>query len=74
MFKYLILFLVIYIAYVFVKASKRRADRPDIRRGSRRGEDMVSCKVCGIHLPRSESIVSRGSDYYCSKEHLQKGA
>jgi uncharacterized protein len=74
MFKYLILFLVIYIAYVFVKTSKRRANRPDIRRSSRKGEAMVSCKVCGVHLPRSESILSRGSDYYCSKEHLEIGS
>ena len=74
MFKYLILFFVIYIAYVFVKASKRRANRPDIRRSSRKGEAMVSCKVCGVHLPRSESILSRGSDYYCSKEHLEIGS
>jgi len=73
MFKYLILFLVIYIAYVFVKASKRRVDRPDIRRGSQEGEAMVSCKVCGVHMPRSESILSRGSYYYCSKEHLEIG-
>jgi len=74
MFKYLILLLVIYVAYVFVKASKRRADRPDIRRGSRVGEDMVSCKFCGVHLPRSESILSRGSNYYCSREHLEIGS
>ena len=74
MFKYLILLLVIYIAYVFLKASKRRADSPDIRRGSQKGEAMVSCKVCGVHLPRSESILSRGPDYYCSKEHLEIGS
>ena len=33
-------------------------------------EDMVRCGVCGVHLPTSEAITSRG-DFFCSKEHLQ---
>jgi uncharacterized protein len=37
---------------------------------SKLGEDMVRCGICGVHLPTSEAVTSRG-DYYCSKEHLQ---
>ena len=31
-------------------------------------EDMVRCAQCGVHLPRSESLVTQGQ-YYCSAEH-----
>ncbi len=31
-------------------------------------EDMVRCTQCGVHLPRSESILSQGK-FYCSDEH-----
>jgi uncharacterized protein len=38
--------------------------------GSRHGEDMVRCRVCGVHLPKSEALTSRG-EMFCSREHLQ---
>lgn len=38
--------------------------------GSKHGEDMVRCRVCGIHLPKSEAITSRG-EIFCTREHLQ---
>jgi uncharacterized protein len=31
---------------------------------------MVRCLICGVHLPKSEAVTSRGQ-IYCSKEHLQ---
>lgn len=34
-------------------------------------EDMVRCAQCGVHLPKSESILSRGS-FYCSDEHRRQ--
>ncbi|HXF17457.1 MAG TPA: PP0621 family protein [Burkholderiales bacterium] len=37
---------------------------------SKLAEDMVRCGICGVHLPTSEAITSRG-DFFCSKEHLQ---
>ena len=37
---------------------------------SKHGEDMVRCRVCGIHLPKSEAITSR-DEIFCSREHLQ---
>jgi uncharacterized protein len=37
---------------------------------SKLGEDMVRCSICGVHLPTSEAVTSRG-DFYCGKEHLQ---
>lgn len=31
-------------------------------------EDMVRCQKCGVHLPRSEAIMS-GGRFYCSEQH-----
>jgi uncharacterized protein len=31
-------------------------------------EDMVRCVHCGVHLPKSESILS-GGNFFCSIEH-----
>ena len=64
------------VVYLIVSRMRRRADRPASRRGRRptgphrAPEDMVRCAVCGVHLPRSESITSHG-EFYCSDEHRQ---
>lgn len=34
-------------------------------------ENMVQCKKCAVHLPRSEAFLVDG-DFYCSKAHIQK--
>lgn len=34
-------------------------------------EDMVRCQVCGVNLPRSEALLSRGR-FYCSDQHRLK--
>jgi len=34
-------------------------------------EDMVRCQVCGVNLPRSEAILSRGR-FYCCEEHRSR--
>jgi len=35
------------------------------------GEDMVRCDHCGVHLPRSESLTTRGN-FYCSADHQRQ--
>jgi len=35
-------------------------------------EDMVRCKVCGVNLPRSEALMSKGQ-FYCCDEHRRVG-
>ena len=35
---------------------------------SKQAEDMVRCKVCGVNLPRSEALMSKGR-FYCCDEH-----
>ncbi len=35
-------------------------------------DDMVRCTYCGVHQPKSESILSNGK-FYCSQEHRNLG-
>ena len=36
-------------------------------------EDMVRCSKCGVHLPKSESILS-GGQFFCSEAHRRENA
>jgi uncharacterized protein len=65
--KFLLLIAVFVVAYTLIRNSSRRRDigQQPPRPGA---EDMVRCKVCGIHLPRSESLTSQG-EFFCSEEH-----
>jgi uncharacterized protein len=66
--KYLLLALGLVLVYVLFKAHKRKAARRDRPAGGATGEDMVRCAQCGVHLPRSESLVN-GELFYCTPEH-----
>ena len=72
--KFLLLIAVIIIVYLFFRVMRGTGRTPQAQRpASHRdgpGEDMVRCKVCGVHLPRSESVTSRG-EFFCSQEHLR---
>ena len=52
------------------RGNRKRADLRDASAPGR-GENMVRCAQCGVHLPRSESIVTHGR-YYCSAEHQRQ--
>jgi len=61
------LFLLIAIAavvYLLIKSYRRNAPPQD----KSVAEDMVRCAHCGVHLPKSESILA-GGQYFCSAEH-----
>jgi uncharacterized protein len=80
--KLLLLVAVFTVVYLILRNYKRRIDKSEQPPGqpqpngtskhgtSKHGEDMVRCRVCGIHLPKSEAITSRG-DIFCTREHLQ---
>lgn len=34
--------------------------------------EMVACRVCQVHLPRSEALIGRGSALYCSEAHRRE--
>jgi uncharacterized protein len=72
--KFLLLIAVIIVVFLVFRALRGPRDTPPARQPgpqpTGRGEDMVRCRICGVHLPRSEAITSRG-EYFCSQEHLR---
>jgi uncharacterized protein len=68
--KYLVLLAVLVIAYMVWRSA--RLERRDAARRpppADAPQEMVSCPVCGLHLPKPDAV--RGADglFYCSKEH-----
>ena len=76
--KLLLVVAVFTVVYLVLRSYRRKIDRQSPsgqadaspHGASRHGEDMVRCRVCGVHLPKSEAVTSRG-EMYCSREHLQ---
>jgi uncharacterized protein len=76
MIKYLVLLAVIALIFWLVTAksrdtarrARREAQLQAERQAGRPTEDMVRCAQCGVFLPRTESIGSRGL-HFCSREH-----
>jgi len=61
------LFLLIAIAvviYLLIKSYRKNVPKPD----QTVAEDMVRCAHCGVHLPKSESILA-GGNFFCGAEH-----
>lgn len=57
------------VLVVLVYLVLRGLRRPGARRPAHRlPEKMVSCEVCGINLPESESM-SEGARHFCCEEH-----
>jgi uncharacterized protein len=67
--KIVLLALGLLFVYWLLKGYRRRVDRDAAQaEPPAEAETMVKCAQCGVHLPRSESITTRGS-FYCSVEH-----
>ena len=64
-----ILLLAIAIWLVFIILKRYRASMRQSR--GRTTEDMVQCAVCGLHLPKSDSLTQNGL-HYCSAAHLEQ--
>jgi uncharacterized protein len=73
--KYLLLFAIVFIAYLVWRNGRLRDERgtgapgkqPQAPAGD--PQEMVSCPVCGVHLPRSEAVAGQRGLLYCSNEH-----
>ena len=70
--KFLLLVLGFLVAYWIFKSYKNKLSHGSKRppRTSGGAEDMVRCAQCGVHMPRSESLMS-GQLFYCTPEHRQ---
>ncbi|MGE5526683.1 MAG: PP0621 family protein [Rhodospirillaceae bacterium] len=65
--KLILLIAAVLIAYLLLRNYRRRIDKTE-KQARRADETMVRCEQCGVHLPRSESLLSAGK-FYCSAEH-----
>lgn len=70
--KYLVLFAVLFVAYLLWRNARLRDERaapprPPTAPGG--PQEMVSCPVCGVHLPRADAVQGAGGVLYCSHEH-----
>jgi uncharacterized protein len=52
------------VVYLLVKSYRKNVPQQD----QTTVEDMVRCAHCGVHLPKSESILVDGN-FFCSAEH-----
>ncbi len=64
----LFLLAVIVVVYLLLRSFRRQAPKQD---GSGAAEEMVRCAQCGVHLPKSESIMA-GGNFYCSDAHRRE--
>ncbi len=73
--KFVVLFAVLLIAYAVWRNNRLRDEREEQRRtgrGTAAPQEMVSCPVCGVHLPRSDAVAGARGILYCSPEHRQR--
>jgi uncharacterized protein len=66
--KYLLLLAIVVVVYLLWRTTRVRDERPS-KPGAAGPQEMVSCPVCGVHLPRSEAVPDARGILYCSKEH-----
>jgi uncharacterized protein len=73
--KYLVLIAVLVLAYMLWRNARlaeraaRDAAAPPRQPPVAGPQDMVSCAVCGLHLPQSEAVTGAKGLAYCSQEH-----
>jgi uncharacterized protein len=68
--KFLLVLAVVLVAF-WIWRSNRAADRPPSqRRGPdpTKAIDMVVCKVCGVHCPKTDAVAGR-LGMYCTAQH-----
>jgi uncharacterized protein len=65
----LVLLAVLFGAWLW--RSRRVAERPPTPRRPAQLQDMVTCQVCGLHLPSTEALHT-GRGVYCGDAHRQQ--
>jgi uncharacterized protein len=78
--KYLLVFAVLVIAYLIWRAGRTR-EREEAAAAARPGpaptpalpQDMVSCPVCALHLPRPDAVAGASGRLYCCADHRRDG-
>ena len=73
MLKYVLLLVVIVLAYAFIKTKARKLHKTSSKEdySTPAVEDMARCAHCGVHFPLNEGIRSDGL-MFCSNEHRKE--
>lgn len=66
----ILLFAVVAVVYWLLRSYLKPSPK---QTPSKASEEMVRCVQCGVHLPKSESIMS-GGEFFCSDEHRRSHA
>ncbi len=61
-----------FVIYLLLRNYQRNLNRPETPPAQRGAEDMVKCAHCGVNVPRSEAIFTRG-EFFCTQEHQRLG-
>lgn len=69
--RFLFILLVIFLIYLVLKKYSSNLRRPTNQARPPAAENMVRCAQCGVNVPQSEAIFSRGQ-HYCSDEHRKQ--
>ena len=74
--KYLVLLAVLAVAYLLWRNNRlaRPPREPAKPPAVAPPQDMVSCDLCGLHLPRPDAVSGSGGTLYCCQEHRQSAA
>ncbi|MDZ7655866.1 MAG: PP0621 family protein [Sulfurimicrobium sp.] len=68
MIKILLLLAGVWLIYSLLKKYSRSLEKDEAAPPAQIEEDMVRCVQCGVHLPRSEALLSR-DEFFCCEEH-----
>jgi uncharacterized protein len=70
--KYLVLLAVLAVAYLLWRNARLARSQDPKRKPAAKApapQDMVSCPVCSVHLPRGDAVAGGDGRLYCSQEH-----
>ena len=76
--KYLLVILVLVVAWMMGSRGRGNAAPPPPTRRHRTGdgaarEQMLACAHCGVHLPQSEAVNDAAGRPYCGEAHRLAG-
>jgi uncharacterized protein len=70
MIKLLLLIAVLLVAYLLWRGARMSdSSHGGSAKPEAKPQDMVSCPVCAVHLPRADAVAGADGRLYCSQEH-----
>lgn len=71
MVKLLLLAIIVWLLYLILKRYTGSLRNSSADQNTPDASLMVQCRHCGLHVPKSDSIMT-GDDYYCCEEHRRQ--